>query len=337
MTYPSAGASPEYEHFKNTLIHELENLLPQDITVDVRKYPKDNGYQPEGISFRQIGPVSSDKLICSPIFYINDLYSANGQTLSEIRFLAQQLADYYRQSMSFAPQFFQTELRLFEHFESARAFIAYRLVNTEANRGKLAELPHREFLDLSMIFLLMPPCTDGPQYTCTVTNAIMQSWQVDIETICAAAYENTPRLLPYRLQSLPEALKCLCNSEEISPEDDLLTSRSDLPDPDDDTPIYVLSNRYSRHGASAILYPELLHSFADRIGSDLYILPSSIHEVLVIDPARSAPVSELRSMVCSVNAEVVSAEEILSDQVYYYSRAEDKLSIAPIDDADRCS
>ena len=111
-------------------------------------------------------------------------------------------------------------------------------------------------------------------------------------------------------------------------------------------PMYVLSNRTKLNGSACILYQDLLKNFAERLRSDLYILPSSIHEVLIIpvnsftspaDPLLSSANSpadtrqqsyrELSEMVQEVNATQLSTEDILSDHVYYYSRESSRITM----------
>ncbi len=85
-------------------------------------------------------------------------------------------------------------------------------------------------------------------------------------------------------------------------------------------PMYVLSNRYRLNGSICILYPDVLKEFAGCIGSDFYILPSSVHEVLLLPAAGDHSRDELAGMVQTVNQGQLSGAEILSDHVYYYSR-----------------
>ena len=84
--------------------------------------------------------------------------------------------------------------------------------------------------------------------------------------------------------------------------------------------MYVLTNQNKLNGASCILYEHLLELFADRLGADLYILPSSVHEVILIPATSDTSFAELSRMVKEVNETQVSPEEILSDHVYYFSR-----------------
>ena len=92
--------------------------------------------------------------------------------------------------------------------------------------------------------------------------------------------------------------------------------------------MYVCSNSQKVNGAGVILYKDLLKQFAEKTGSDFYILPSSIHETLLVPVSDQMEVEALRSMVREVNATQVAPEEVLSDNVYIYRREDDKISLA---------
>lgn len=84
--------------------------------------------------------------------------------------------------------------------------------------------------------------------------------------------------------------------------------------------IYVLSNTYGITGAAVLLYPEELEKMSELLQSDLIILPSSVHEVLVVEDDGHIELSVYLNMVRSVNQEDVPEEDILSDNIYVYRR-----------------
>ena len=96
----------------------------------------------------------------------------------------------------------------------------------------------------------------------------------------------------------------------------------------DAVPMYVCTNTMKLNGAGTILYTGLLQEFADRVGSDVFILPSSIHEMILIPANEYCDVDYLKDMVRTVNATEVAPEEILSDNVYYYNRLTDRVELA---------
>ena len=93
----------------------------------------------------------------------------------------------------------------------------------------------------------------------------------------------------------------------------------------DSFPMYVLSNQRRVDGAACMLYPNLISDFADAAGSSLYIIPSSIHEVLILPTAHADENTEIKNMIKEINDTQVNAEEILSYSLYFYDRNERKI------------
>lgn len=92
--------------------------------------------------------------------------------------------------------------------------------------------------------------------------------------------------------------------------------------------IMILTNDASRYGAVEMLNLPLLAEYAEERACDLYILPTSIHEVMVVETVQEVAGRELKAIVMSMNREEVSPEDKLSDHVYYFSRKDGKISIA---------
>jgi hypothetical protein len=92
-------------------------------------------------------------------------------------------------------------------------------------------------------------------------------------------------------------------------------------------PMYVMTNRIHHYGASSILDREQLRLFSDRLGSDLYILPSSIHEVILICKDESR-LSYFQRMVQDINSFAVNENEWLGDSIYEWNRETQQISIA---------
>lgn len=197
-------------------------------------------------------------------------------------------------------------------YKTAEASICYRLVNLDKTRKRSVPVPYVLFFDLAIIFYVTY-VIDGWSITVTITDSLMQSWGIsDVQKLYASAHRNTCRLLPARMESMSSLLN------NLPPEQGT---------PDESLPLFVVSNRTRMHGASAILYDGLLKSSADVFDDNLFILPSSIHEMLFL-PASACDCPEfLKDMVSQVNRTELDADDVLSDNVYYYDRHSDKLKI----------
>ncbi len=76
-----------------------------------------------------------------------------------------------------------------------------------------------------------------------------------------------------------------------------------------------------------MLYPGILEAVSEKLGYDLFVLPSSIHEIILLQAENSSRHKELAEMVAQINQTELAADEVLSSHVYYYSRAEQALRI----------
>mgnify|MGYP007033849887 CR=1 FL=1 len=129
--------------------------------------------------------------------------------------------------------------------------------------------------------------------------------------------------MPYEIKSITEVLCDIIQSEH--PED---FNRNDyMEDFSSNIPMFVLSNIHKVEGAACILYSSILADFAETINSSFYIIPSSIHEVLLLPSENNTEYAEIKSMIKEINDTQVSVEEILSYSLYFYDRKTGKISM----------
>lgn len=212
-------------------------------------------------------------------------------------------------------------------FERAKNQICYKLINADRNRDLLADAPHKIVCDdLAVIFYILVSQDFEGTASITIRNNMMNIWGVNADTLFALALDNTQRLFRGSVKSMASVMMDMF-SERLDDEDakefyDMVVSEEDM------IPMYVCTNVAKVNGAGVILYKDLLKEFADRTGADFYILPSSIHETLLIPVADNMELDYLASMVREVNASEVAPEEQLSDNVYIYRRATDSIELA---------
>ncbi|MDO5403617.1 MAG: DUF5688 family protein, partial [Eubacteriales bacterium] len=181
----------------------------------------------------------------------------------------------------------------------------------------LESVPHKRFLDLAVIFycLLKQQC-DG-NATALIYHSHLDMWGVTEDDIFNAAAANTPKLLKSSIRPMSELIKGIIpfeagNEQGIEYNENNSAAGEQM---------YVLTNESKIHGAACILYEDVLRDFSDKLGKDLYILPSSIHEVILLPKTADFSIDGLNSMVHEVNCDGVSDDEILSDHVYEYNRS----------------
>ena len=196
--------------------------------------------------------------------------------------------------------------------EEPEDHIVFQVVNTEKNQDMLKKAPHRRFLDLSIIYALT---NEFGQFLILVTDQIAETHGWSEEQLFQMAMRNTKSLFPFKVMRMCSFL--FENSMELFGvfpyEDDIYE-----PGPDDEE-MWVLTNEQKVNGCTVLLYEELFHKLAERLGSDLYLLPSSRHEIIAVS-SKVAEWAPLSSIVPEVNEEVVDEEDFLSDSVYRYDR-----------------
>lgn len=203
------------------------------------------------------------------------------------------------------------EGELFQTWEKMKRKIRIELVNHAWNQEMLKTVPHKKFLDLAILFRIIICETEQTTAGCIVTGEMMNYWEIDIEELYGEALQNLYREEQFEIVGLEkEAARIMGKAYEKDKEDD---------------DIFLLSNRRRTKGASGMLRTDLLTEFAEKQGCDLIILPSSLHEILLLPNRADYNIVELREMVRSVNMEAVAEEERLSNEIYIFKRVDGKI------------
>ena len=180
--------------------------------------------------------------------------------------------------------------------------IVFRLVNTKMNESVLKERPHRKFLDLSSIYFLQIENGRDNFESLAISDQLIKMWNIEESELWELALKNMLELFPPQFTTL----------ESI-----LMTKLYGL---------LYLSNTSNFYGASCIFYPKVLENIRRKIQNDYYIIPSSVHEVLIL-LADSIGKEELNQMIQEVNATVVESREILAEHCYKYDSKKNEIII----------
>ena len=211
-------------------------------------------------------------------------------------------------------------------FSACKDKVCYKLVNADRNRELLADAPHIIVCDdLAVLFYILVSNDGEGTATITVRNNMSDLWGVSADELFKIALVNTQRLFRGTVKSMASVMMELL-ADRLDEEG--CREFYDMAVSENDVPVYVCTNTSKINGAGVILYENLLKDFAQKVGADFYILPSSVHETLLIPVSDQFDVETLRAMVCEVNMTQVAPEEQLSDQVYLYSRECDEIRIA---------
>ena len=206
-------------------------------------------------------------------------------------------------------------------YENIRKNVVYRLVNTESNRDLLEDIPHLEFLDLSIIFRCTVAQEDIGPASILIHNVHMKLWDITIQELYQDAVMNTPRLEEYEIKSMTEVMREIMTEENSDGSD----QDACMEEFSDSMPLYVLSNKNRIEGAGCMLYPDLMKNLSEKIRSSFYIIPSSVHECLLLPTKEDVQGEEIRNMIKEINDTQVSIEERLSYSLYYYDKDEGRI------------
>lgn len=190
--------------------------------------------------------------------------------------------------------------------ESILENVKYLLVNKKWNEADLDSYPHKDYLDLAVLYEVR---NKNASMSVKITNDIMQNSGITFEELDKAANNNRDSYVAQDMFSMMVSLMPI-STEEI---EEMRRAQAGGPQ------MYVLTNEWKVNGASALLYPELIEDIAQKENSDLIVIPSSIHEILMVK-ASGMNKDDISQMVQEVNSQQVDEQERLSDHAYFYKR-----------------
>ena len=285
-----------YQEFVCAVTEKLNHESLEEIQVKEHCTIKNNGQIREGVLIQEAGTN-----VC-PAIYLEEYYERfrGGESLEQIVKEIYELYQKIRQEK-------QIDLKQFLELESWKEHLAVKVVQTHQNESLLEEIPHLDYLDLSLIFYLILGKSEEGRATMQITNAHIRQWGISVEQLYTMAMKNSVRMLPAEFCPLPEMI---CQITGLTKEQ--------IPELNRDCEMYVLSNCSRIQGAVCMFYPHVLEMIGEILKEDYYILPSSVHEVIILPKSRGIPKEDLDSMICQINQTHVGAEEVLSDHAYLF-------------------
>lgn len=290
----------DFTGFKKSIICRIQLYMGNEYEIAEHDVVKNNGVKLTGITARKKGTNTF------PTIYIDDYFDSTLND-TDVDYLALKLS----RTLSKAEIPVNISLDGFLSYESARDRLYIKLINAEKNKELLLDVPYKRFHDLAAVFYYaMDEKAFEGRASILVKNSHMENWNITPEDIYSDALNSSQFLNPLKLYTMRELVKELYGRDIM----------------DEDIPMYVLTNRDKLNGAASILYPDALKRISRELSSDLYLLPSSVHEMIIIPRDGNVNEKQLLSMVTEINRCEVSAEEVLSDSVYGYSGETDEIS-----------
>ena len=304
-----------FEEFKEYVLEHVMDYFPEEIKVgnkSIEKVTKNNDTILDGLR------ILVEDTNIAPIVYLNGSFEQyqGGMSIDKV---VEQIAKTYMNNMVDA----KVNVEDIFNFEQIKDKIVCRLVNYEANEQRLSQAPCGRLEDLAISYHIQVMQNKDGIGSILITNDLLERYGVSVEMLHNQAIANMESnnkpvfkpLADIMMETmLPEFAQEFGVDEEQAREmlGDMMPS-NDGPD------IYCLSNETKINGAAVLVNPEVQKMIAEKVGGDYYILPSSIHECLIVPMGGNMTYHELESMVQEVNATQVMPEDRLSDHVYQYN------------------
>lgn len=298
-----------YQEFQETLLKELTCRLDSGISLRPTITTKNNDTKLHGLIFEDN---TSNK---APVLYLDAFYEKfqDGTPLAAIA------EDIVKLSQHAAKIDLPGVNSLFDYRQYQKQ-ILYKFVNLKGNQELLKDVPHIPYLDLAIVFYVLLDCrNDGSMATMLIRNKHLELWKKDIQALLSDAHQNTRNIFPAELIPMSEIVSNIPLDEDGHTISDLDTELQ--------PELYILTNSVKQQGAVCILYEGILNQIWNFLQEDYFIIPSSIHEVMIVRASGTAA-NNLNQMIQEINELAVSPEERLSDHAYFYTREHQKLLCA---------
>ena len=299
-----------YAEFKERVMSEFVDYLPskyKDCELKIHEVPKVNKVLTGIIVVPKKRP---KKGAVMPTFYMERLYEQYLDSGSFESVMKNQ-AVYLEQSAKLAPKdLCETNL------EDYKDRIVFQLVNTIDNLVLLAKCPHRSFEDLSLVYRAITNFSDSGVSGFLITNDVAESMHWSEEYLYEKAIKNTRKMFPFLHMRIEEMMmKIIGDNATVESMIKLFPDYDKMPA---EECVYVITNKAQFYGSSALLYPDVIGRVADKIGTDCFVLPSSLHEIIVLSARTYSDKSKLVNIISGTNAKHVRDDEKLSDSLYFY-------------------
>lgn len=323
-----------YEEFKEKIKDDIKDYMDEkykDCGVFIRKVNKTN-CEVDGLNFYNIPGLKN----ATPTIYVNNLYEEYERTGNY-----EEVVRGAAETMEREIESFNKEIKA-ELLDTSRLKdnVFFTLINAEQNKELLKTVPHREFEDLAIVYRWNLGNDSLGTYTNLVDNDLAKKECLTENDLYNAANKNTKELFPILVKNMNEVIsEIIFGDSELSGEMEE-EFKEVMMETQDERSMYVITNESKLYGAASILYEEPLQELAEKFGSDLYILPSSVHEVIAVSADMGSP-DDLAEMVYEINMEQVDIDDRLSNQVYCYDKDLRTLRLATdtinksLDDVDR--
>ena len=309
-------SSYTFEEFKANVVEEIKDFLPEkyaDASVTIQDVTKNNDRQLSGLTIR-----TEDNNI-APTIYLEGFYQKyqDGADMGDI---LQEIAD-TRVTHEIEQGFDANKIT---DLDTVKDHIVCKILNADMNQDYLENKPHTMVEDLAVMYAVDLGGDNTGHMSAPITYQIMEQYGITVEDLHQIAMDNLANA-DIDFKSMRDVLVDMMFPDGIDEND----PRAFMLPPEEETPsMYVLTNGDKLNGANCILDSQTMENISEQIGGDFYIIPSSLHEVIILPDSPDISKDTLEQMVHDVNAGEVAPEDRLSDHVYMYDSVEKEIVLA---------
>lgn len=291
------------EEFANVVKKEIVDFLPESFecsNIEIKTVTKNNGTKLQALTISKAGSN------IAPSIYLEEFYK-NYDENDDISDVLKKIAE-VRMAHDTDIDF---DVKSITEFENCKNRILPRVYNAERNPHYMAERPYTRLEDLIVTYAVIVGDIDGSEGSVAVSNELFKMWGISLEELHSLALNNLKNNDPAKLVGMSQMLiEMMGDRDEANELIDLM--------PDEEM-MWVLTTRSKNCGAAAILDEEMMDCISDKLGA-FFIIPSSIHELIIVRDNGTSSEESLTEMIQTVNETEVSSTDILSDHPYRYSR-----------------
>lgn len=299
----------EYEKFKEQFVEDLKERLEaggEKFSVDLNAVQKMNQNY-EAVT------VKPEDAIIGVNLNMTEIYERYDRGMSYDT-LVREVAEKADRALHDRPDF---NLEALQDYDQMKEKLSMEVVSAERNADLLEKVPHKDMEDMAVVYRFVLDSDSEGRGSILVTNQLMDNYGITAEQLHEDALKYAPVMRPAVIQTMAETLL-----EMMGPE-----AKDMIPVLPDD-PLFVATVPDKIQGAGVLAYQDFMEQAAERVGGDFFILPSSIHEILLVRDDGTFDINHLEDMVKQVNETEVAPEDLLTDSVYHYDSKEKIFELA---------
>jgi hypothetical protein len=299
----------EYEKFKEQFVEDLKERLEaggEKFSVNLNAVQKMNQNY-EAVTVKPEDAIIGVNLNMTEIYERYDRGMSYDTLVSEV-------AEKADRALHDRPDF---NLEALQDYDQMKEKLSMEVVSAERNADLLKKVPHKDMEDMAVVYRFVLDSDSEGRGSILVTNQLMDNYGITAEQLHADALQYAPVMRPAVIQTMAETLL-----EMMGPE-----AKDMIPVLPDD-PLFVATVPDKIQGAGVLAYQDFMEQAAERVGGDFFILPSSIHEILLVRDDGTFDINHLEDMVKQVNETEVAPEDLLTDSVYHYDSKEKIFELA---------